>query len=44
MPSECQLAPRQRLTEVASLLARGVLRLRTYPSNTCKKPPEFSEI
>ena len=45
MPSaERPLSPREHFHEFAALLARGVLRLRTYPSNASQKPPEFSEI
>ena len=44
MPSERQPTPQQRFAEIASLLARGILRLKTYPSNAPEKPPGSGRI
>ena len=43
MPSERQHTPHERLVEVASLLARGIVRLKTYPKNGPEKPHRRTE-
>jgi len=38
------LSARERMHEVAAVLAQGVLRLKTWPANAPENPPESPQI